>query len=268
MIRAFTAGATLLSFVISLVIFSAIFLSIMQPAQALQDSRLVGVWRDYLQKGTGGTPGVRFPHQECFEQAAKETDLPLSLLLAVARGESDFDTKARSHANAHGLMQIQWPGTAQHLGIHNLDDLYKPCTNVSAGARYLRELMQRYDNDLHLALAAYNYGPGRIRADRAIPDGANWYSGYIYRHLQYVLGTSESAPATEIAYVSEGKLELLLFNRLYRAEAFVAHLQQVAPELRLDWFRLPLNRFRVVLLYRNSSELTSARNRLESLGVL
>ena len=86
-------------------------------------------------------------------------------------------------------MQILWPDTARHLGIYRLSQLYDPCTNIDAGARYLKELLGNYDDNLHLALAAYNYGPSRIAKDGFnIPSGAEWYSGYIYRHLNYVLG--------------------------------------------------------------------------------
>ncbi|MCH8136086.1 MAG: transglycosylase SLT domain-containing protein, partial [Proteobacteria bacterium] len=69
-------------------------------------------------------PAYRFPYSTCFSVAALEHDLPETLLLAVARGESDFEATARSRANAHGVMQILWPGTAKHLGIHRLSELY------------------------------------------------------------------------------------------------------------------------------------------------
>ncbi|MDH3451642.1 MAG: lytic transglycosylase domain-containing protein, partial [Gammaproteobacteria bacterium] len=139
-------------------------------------------WQDYADQRALQPPAFKFPHATCFSAAALQYELPESLLLAVARGESDFEATARSRANAHGVMQILWPGTAKHLGIHRLSDLYDPCTNIDAGARYLKELLAHYDGNLHLALAAYNYGPGRIAQDgSAIPSGANWYSGYIFR---------------------------------------------------------------------------------------
>ena len=140
-------------------------------------------WKNYALTETSIRPSYQFPHASCFRAAAVAHDVPESLLLAVARGESDFEETARSKANAHGVMQIQWPGTAQHLGVNRLSDLYDPCTNIDAGAKYLKELMGRYNGSIHLALAAYNYGPGRITTNGGnIPDGARWYSGYIYRH--------------------------------------------------------------------------------------
>ena len=79
---------------------------------------LDGAWKNYLDQQTHLEPAYRFPHATCFGVAAIEYGLPETLLLAVARGESDFNATARSRANAHGVMQILWPVTARHLGIH------------------------------------------------------------------------------------------------------------------------------------------------------
>ena len=102
---------------------------------------LDNAWRDYSRTKTHIEPAYRFPFSSCFSTAALQYNLPETLLLAVARGESDFEATARSRANAHGVMQILWPDTAKHLGIHRLSELYDPCTNIDAGARYLRELL-------------------------------------------------------------------------------------------------------------------------------
>ena len=109
-------------------------------------------WKNYARTETDIRPSFQFPHASCFRAAAVTYQIPESLLLAVARGESDFKETARSKSNAHGVMQIQWPGTAQHLGVYRLSDLYEPCTNIDAGARYLKELMSRYNGNIHLAL--------------------------------------------------------------------------------------------------------------------
>jgi hypothetical protein len=225
-------------------------------------------WQRYLAIQTNREPALSYPYEGCFREAAQRFGLPLTLLLAVARGESDFNPRARSKRDAYGLMQIRWPGTAQHLGIRHLNELYDPCTNVQAGARYLRELLDRYQDNLHLALAAYNYGPGRIKiGTNSIPQGAQWYSGYIYRHLQYIQGSAAHTPEERLPYVREGKLELLVFHRPYRAEAFTRYLQEQAPTLRLDWFQAGLSRFRVVLLYQDRAELTRGKQMLQNLGI-
>ena len=178
-------------------------------------------WRDYLRHDTDLAPSYRFPHANCFRAAAAAYDLPETLLLAVARGESDFEPTARSKANAHGVMQILWPTTANHLGIYRLTELYDPCTNIDAGARYLRELLHRFDGNLHLALAAYNYGPERIlKNPREIPSGARWYSAYIFRHLNYVLGDRAAGrPAGDHLYSELGRSTLVSFGEPYRAAA-------------------------------------------------
>ena len=113
---------------------------------------LGALWASYASTGASAEPAYTFPHSTCFKAAALQYDLPETLLLAVARGESDFEPTARSRANAHGVMQILWPDTARHLGIFRLSQLYDPCTNIDAGARYLRELLGRYEGNLHLAL--------------------------------------------------------------------------------------------------------------------
>jgi hypothetical protein len=124
-----------------------------------------------------------YPFADCFRAAAARYQIPAAVLLAVAKGESDFDADAVSRRDgreiAHGVMQIKWPETATDLGFGAKDELYRPCPNIDAGARYLRWMLDRYDGDLYYALAAYNYGPGRITAGRTLPTGAHWYVEYI-----------------------------------------------------------------------------------------
>lgn len=225
------------------------------------------LWKGFLGDAHLLEPTRSFPFESCFRRAAKTHGLPVVLLLAVARGESDFDPTAKSKANAHGLMQILWPTTARHLGIARLSELYEPCTNVDAGARYLKELLGRYEGDVHRALAAYNYGPRRIALSGSqIPAGAKWYSGYIHRHLSYVIGAPNGG--RDIPYESEGKHELIVFNKPYRAQAFVTTLKASLPEVRLEWFRSRLGLFRVVIMYQDIDELTRAKQGLRRAGFL
>lgn len=225
-------------------------------------------WRKYLNNDTTLPPSYRFPHSQCFRTASLAHNLPETLLLAVARGESDFNATARSKANAHGVMQIQWPGTAKHLGILRLTELYDPCTNIEAGARYLNELVQQYDGNLHLALAAYNYGPSRIAKDGSdVPPGAEWYSGYIYQHLDYVLGDrNPKKPLGEHLYSEMGRTTIVSFAEPYRADAFVSSLEQQSPGLQLDWFRQGTGRFAVVVLYADKDEFRNSATLLANAG--
>ena len=226
-------------------------------------------WQNYAVTADNTEPAMQFPYEHCFERAAAAYDLPETLLLAVARGESDFKPRARSHADAYGLMQILWPGTANHLGIHHLADLMKPCTNVDAGARYLKELLEHFGGNLHRALAAYNYGPSRIPVSGGgLPEGAVWYSSYIFRHLDYVLngGRKKKHDTKPRFYAEQGRLYIIHFDRPYRAAALVDSLQPDFGELRLDWFRRSDKGFDVVLLYEDEKELERGKRLLMARG--
>ncbi len=165
-------------------------------------------------------------------------------------------------------MQILWPTTAHHLGIYRLSELYDPCTNIDAGARYLREMLERFGGNLHLALAAYNYGPERIASNPDdIPDGANWYSGYIFQHLDYVLGDRQVRQSSVRSLYSElGRSTLVEFGEPYRAEAFVTRLESKAPEVQLDWFRKGVGRFSVVMIYADREQFDAHARRLARAG--
>jgi Transglycosylase SLT domain len=87
------------------------------------------------------------------------------LVNSVIKAESGFNTRAVSPKGAQGLMQLM-PGTASQLGVPNAFD---PQANVEGGAKYLRELLERYDFDLVKALAAYNAGPQRVEQFGGVP---------------------------------------------------------------------------------------------------
>ena len=98
-----------------------------------------------------------------FVDAARETRLPLALLTAVARVESQFHAYARSEAGARGLLQVM-PTTAKELEL----DADHPEQNVLAGARYLRLMFNRFPSS-DLALAAYNAGPSAVQTAGGAP---------------------------------------------------------------------------------------------------
>ena len=237
-------------------------------ATARTEPPLEQAWRDYLVNDTDLAPSYTFPHSHCFVRAANAHGLPETLLLAVARGESDFEATARSKADAYGVMQILWPATANDLGIHRLSELYDPCTNIDAGARYLKQLLSKYDGNVHLALAAYNYGPGRIATNgQNIPSGAEWYSGYIFRHLGYVLGDRVAMnPAARQLYSELGRTTVIRFGEPYRAAAFIERMESYTPDLELDWFRQGVGEFIVVLSYGDRDEFTRSANLLSRAG--
>jgi soluble lytic murein transglycosylase-like protein len=92
-------------------------------------------------------------------------DLDPRLVEALIRVESAFNARALSHKGAMGLMQLM-PGTATELGVENAFDVDQ---NLRGGTAYLRQLLDRYDGDLPLALAGYNAGPGAVDRYRGVP---------------------------------------------------------------------------------------------------
>lgn len=99
------------------------------------------------------------------EKAAQENSILPELLRAVIGQESGYRPCAVSSAGAQGLMQLM-PGTAAGLNVSNPFD---PEENVSAGSKFLRLLLDRYNGDLPKALGAYNAGPARVDAFGGIP---------------------------------------------------------------------------------------------------
>jgi len=237
-------------------------------------------WTAYIKERATLEPAKEYPYEACFREAARANNLPLTLVLAFARGESDFNPKAKSSRSCYGIMQIQWPGTAGDLGFTALEDLYDPCKNIKAGARYIRKMLNRYNGDLHLAVAAYNYGPGRIsRNASVIPKGANWYSGYIFHHLEQVLagagpslkpkpkpGPVKPVPVRRKKYRPGTKIPVILFHNPLRARDFMAYFKEKAPDLALDWFRTGLGETYVVLVADTEEDKTRSIRRMEGLG--
>ena len=101
-------------------------------------------------------------------KSAQEYSIDPALIMAVIETESKFNAKAVSNAGAIGLMQIM-PKTARSISRelkikkYNKDSLYNPEINIKIGTYYLKKMLQEFDNDIDLALAAYNAGMGNIR---------------------------------------------------------------------------------------------------------
>jgi len=98
-------------------------------------------------------------------QYASQYDIDSKLILAVIRNESCFDRSAVSSAGAQGLMQLM-PATARWLGV---TDSFSPDQNIRGGTKYLSDLVKRYDNNIKMALAAYNAGPGAVAKYGGVP---------------------------------------------------------------------------------------------------
>lgn len=105
------------------------------------------------------------PFSDFIASAAKNHGVDADLIVSVITAESKFNPKAVSRKNARGLMQLL-PETAARLGVTNIFD---PQQNIEGGTKYLRELLDRYHDDLALTLAAYNAGPQRVEQYKTIP---------------------------------------------------------------------------------------------------
>lgn len=120
---------------------------------------------DVLETVMSGTSGSTVNLDTVFQKAADTFHVPVELLKAVARAESNFDPMAESHAGAQGIMQLM-PDTAKALGVTNAFD---PVQNIMGGAKYLSQQLERYGGDTVLALAAYNAGPGNVAKYNGVP---------------------------------------------------------------------------------------------------
>ncbi len=143
------------------------------------------------------------PH---IDLVAYETGLSPDLIKAVALVESGFDARAVSPRGAQGLMQLM-PGTARQLGV---SDAFDPGENLLAGARYLRELLDEFDGDLNLALAAYNAGPDAVRRHGGVPDYSETRE-YVSR-VRTKLGDGDSMQCKPVRLVLGEDGSVLLTN--------------------------------------------------------
>ena len=113
--------------------------------------------------GAGSTASVAF--DELIRSTSGRYNVDADLIRAVIKTESDFNSNARSNKGAMGLMQLM-PDTAR---LHNVSDAYDPNENIDGGVRHLRMLLERYQGDLELSLAAYNAGAGAVEKHGGIP---------------------------------------------------------------------------------------------------
>ena len=125
------------------------------------------------------------------KSAADRYGVPERLVQAVIRAESAFNPKAVSVKGAQGLMQLM-PETASMLGVRNSFD---PQQNIDGGVRHLRGLIDRFGNDLPLALAAYNAGEKAVVSNRGIPPYPETRD-YVTKVLYYYDGTTNGGSAT------------------------------------------------------------------------
>jgi len=137
---------------------------------------------------------------EMISVAAGRHGLPEDLVKAVIRVESGFNARAVSNKGAQGLMQLM-PKTASILGVR---DAFDPAENIDGGVRHLKALLDRFNNNLPLALAAYNAGAGAVDQYRGIPPYAET-KAYVSRIIGILGGdtiATASIPSSTYRYVA------------------------------------------------------------------
>jgi soluble lytic murein transglycosylase-like protein len=154
------------------------------------------------------------PFDGYVEQVAAETGLSSSLIKAVALVESGFNPRAVSPKGAQGLMQLM-PATAKQYGV---TDPFDPLQNLRAGATHLRHLLESFDGDLTLALAAYNAGATTVRRHGGVPNYRET-QGYVKRVQATLNGTADtgttrrrSATGMSVQLVRQPDGSVLLLN--------------------------------------------------------
>ena len=131
------------------------------PTSSSQDFKL------FMQEGRKSPPsrGYRKKYDDLITKASERFGVSFPLLKAIIKAESDFDPHAVSKKGAMGLMQIM----PQNFKLLGLKDPFNPTQNINAGARYFRQLYDRFDGKLALSLAAYNAGPTAVDRYKTIP---------------------------------------------------------------------------------------------------
>jgi hypothetical protein len=126
-----------------------------------------GGYRRVLREGGTVRPAVSVSgdYDEVIRSASDRHSIDADLVRAVIKAESDFNSNARSSKGAMGLMQLM-PDTAR---LYNVLNAYDPVDNIEGGVRHLRMLLERFQGDLRLSLAAYNAGSGAVEKFGGIP---------------------------------------------------------------------------------------------------
>ena len=113
--------------------------------------------------GTGKTDRSQYDHE--IRRIAKRYRIDPPLIKAIIHVESDFNRRAVSSQGAKGLMQLM-PGTARELRVSNP---FNAKENIDGGTRYFRKMLDSFDGNIILSLAAYNAGPGRVARTGGVP---------------------------------------------------------------------------------------------------
>jgi hypothetical protein len=220
----------------------------------LSEREIRRAWKSFDARSDTMTVKGDFPYMACFRKTADKYKLPLALLLAMARGESNFDRKAVSTKDCLGIMQIRWPGTANDLGITRRADLFDPCINIDAGGRYLSWLLEKFGGDTYLAVAAYNYGPNAV-SSRRVPRGAQWYAAYIHGHLRRLDGRH---------YRHTDRILVLEYTDFKMATAFKQIFEATVRDVPFEIYKSNKYTFDLYIVFENDKKRRAYVNRFRA----
>ncbi len=138
---------------------------------------------------------------DIYMEASQTYGVSTELLKAMTKQESNFNPNATSRSGAQGLMQLM-PATAASLGVTNA---YDPYQNIMGGAKYIRQMLDKYNGDVSLALAAYNAGSNNVDKYGGIPPFAETQN-YVAKITQY-LQEGVTVPNGNTVYAAESTVQ-------------------------------------------------------------
>src|SRR4030095_11835854 len=154
---------------------------------------------------TDNTPAAAEPEAELtiddhIKEMAARYGVRAALVAAVIEAESDNNPRAVSRRGARGLMQLM-PKTAKRLGV---EDPFDPKENIEAGVKHLRAMMDRFDNNIPLALAAYNAGEVAVIKHRGVPPyrETRAYVKRILKRLDRSTAAARLSPPPPLPFIS------------------------------------------------------------------